>query len=317
MHSAPLAGVDANLLVAVDALLAEEHVGRAAKRVGLSASAMSHALARARDLVGDPLLVRIGRNMVPTPRARAMAPVLRDGLARAAAALASPVPFDPRLEKRALRIAATDYALLTIGPHLAGKLADLAPDVDVVIHPFAGSFSELSSGDVDLAVAVHGTPRGIHSRAFLTEPFVCVLRRGHPALGKKLTVKRFAELGHVLISPRGRVRGAVDGALAERGLKRRVAFVSPTFLAAAQVVAASDLVLTCAARVARQWAPRWGLVVVPPPLPIAPFQLGMFWHERQERDPFLAWTRDLLVAMGAAESGPRAVATNTRRRATT
>ena len=296
--STSLAGVDANLLVAVDALLAEEHVGRAAKRVGLSASAMSHALARARELVGDPLLVRIGRTMVPTPRARAMGPALREGLARAAAALASPAPFDPRREKRTLRIAATDYALLSVGARLWRRLAEQAPDVDVVVHSFAGSFVELASGDIDVAIAVHGTSRGISSKALLTEPFVCVMRKGHPGLDKKLTVARFADLGHVLISPRGRVRGAVDRALAERGLRRRVAFVSPTFLGAAQVVAGSDLIMTCAERSAREAAVRLGLAIVPPPLPIAPFDLGMFWHERQERDPFLAWVRQLLVEIG-------------------
>lgn len=298
MMNGSLAGVDANLLVAVDALLDEEHVGRAAKRVGLSASAMSHALARARELVGDPILVRVGRTMVPTPRGRAMAPALREGLARAAAALASPAPFDPRRERRTLRLAATDYALLSVGAHLWRRLAADAPEVDVVVSPFAGSFVDLAAGEVDLVVAVHGTPRGILSRSFLVEPFVCVVRRGHPALDKKLTVARYAALGHCLISPRGRVRGAVDRALAARGLKRRVAFVSPTFLGAAQVVAASDLVMTCAERSAREAAARLGLAVLPTPLPIPPFEMGMFWHERQERDPFLAWIRGLLGELG-------------------
>ncbi len=301
MATPSLAGVDANLLVAVDALLSEAHVGRAAKRVGLSASAMSHALGRARELVGDPLLVRVGRSMVPTPRARAMAPALREGLARAAAALASPAPFDPANETRSLRIAATDHALLAVGARLWRKLSERAPSVDVVVHPFTGSFVDLATGDLDVALAVHGTPRGISSRAFLREPFTCVLRKRHPALGRRLTLRRFAELDHVLISPRGRVRGAVDRALAEHGLRRRVAFVAPTFLAAAQVVATSDLVLTCSERSAREAAARMGLVIVAPPLPVPPFDVGMFWHERHEHDPFLRWVRELLVEIGSED----------------
>ncbi len=299
MPSPSLAGLDANLLVAVDALLTEEHVGRAAKRIGLSASAMSHALARARDLVGDPLLVRVGRAMVMTPRARAMAPALREGLTRAAAALASPAPFDPVGVQRTLRVASTDSALLTLAPRLIQRLATGAPRVDVVFHPFAGSFAELSSGDRDVALAMYGAPRGFFSRTLFTEPAVCVLRRGHPALAKRLTARRFAELGHALISPRGRARGPIDRALASRGLRRRVVFVAPTFLGAAQVVATSDLVMTCSERNAREAAARLGLEVITPPVPIAPFTMGMFWHERQEHDPFQSWVRELLVAIGA------------------
>jgi DNA-binding transcriptional LysR family regulator len=299
MASSPLAGLDANLLVAIDALLAEGHVGRAARRLGLSPSAMSHALARARALVGDPLLIRTAGGMVLTARARAIAPGLREGLARAAAAVAPPVAFDPAAEETTLRIAAADFPLLVLAAPLMRALAVRAPRVDVIVVPFAGQLGVLASGEVDVALAAHRVSPRYRCRVLAHEPFACVVRRGHPALARPMTVRRWAALGHVLVSPRGRVRGAVDRALASRGLRRRVAFVSPTFLGAAQVVAATDLVLTCGARSAAEAAPRLGLHVFTPPVPVEPFPLGMFWHQRQDADPFLAWTRSLLAEIAS------------------
>ncbi len=292
MTQTRLAGIDLNLLLALDALVSEESVGKAARRVGLSPSAMSHALGRLRDLVGDPLLVRAGLRMRATPRARAMGPRLAAALAEIGQAIAPEPAFDPAAEARTVRIAAVDFVQTALFGPLLRWLRTRAPRVDIAVLPFApSSFKDVAAGDVDLAFAQHHRAPGLHARVVLAEPFVCVLRRGHPALGRRLTAARFAALGHVLVSPRGRSPGAVDRMLKRRGLSRRVVLAVPNFLAAALVVADSDLVLTAGARSATRLAGALGLVTVPPPTALPPFQVGMYWHERQEHDPFLSWLR--------------------------
>ena len=299
-----LAGVDANLLVVMNALLAEEHVGRAARRVGLSASAMSHALARLRELFGDPILVRSGQRMVATPRARELAPRLREGLALVAQAVARPPAFDPANERRTLRIAAVDFAQTGVLLPLIASLRREAPRVDVAVLPFGSALlKDFATGDLDIALAASRRVKGLMARVLFEEPFSCVARRGHPALVGRLSAKRFAQLDHVMISPRARVPGAADLALGRAGLRRRVALVVPNFLAAALAVVESDLVLTCASSSARQLS-RWlELDVFAPPLKLAPFGLGMFWHERTDADPFLAFVRARLVSVAADSRG--------------
>jgi len=295
-----LAGVDANLFVVMNELLAEENVGRAARRVGLSASAMSHALARLRELFGDPILVRSGQKMVATARAREVAPRLREGLALVAQALARPVAFEPSKERRPLRVAAVDFAQNDVVLRLIACLQREAPLVDVAVFPFASSvLKDFASGDLDIGLAASRRFKGLMTRALAQEPFSCVARRGHPALRAKLTAKRFASLEHVMISPRGPVQGAADQALKRLGYKRRVSLVVPTFLAAALAVVQSDRVLTCATSSARQAAKWLELEVFAPPLKLAPFGLGMFWHERTDADPFLAFVRERLATLAA------------------
>lgn len=292
MERSPLAGIDANLLVSLEALLSVESVAAAARRMGISESAMSHALARARELFDDPLLVRSGRRMMMTERAKAMAPALRDATHLLARAAARPEAFDPAKARRSVRIAATDFGHSIVGPALHRVVAKKAPDVDLIFLPFApSSIAALATGEVDLAISRLVTGRGLMSELIVEEPFICVVRVGHPLTQRPITAARFAALGHVLVSPGGRVRGAVDRALAKRGLTRRVAYVSPTFLPAAQLVASTDLVLTCSLRSARAVAAPLGLHLFPPPVRLPPFPQAMIWHKRQEHDRLLAWVR--------------------------
>ncbi|MFO0632122.1 MAG: LysR family transcriptional regulator [Nannocystaceae bacterium] len=301
MDRSPLAALDANLLVALDALLQTRHVERAARQLSVSPSAMSHTLARLRALLDDPLLVRVGRAMAPTARARTLSGPLRDGLALLESVVAAPPRFDPARERRSLRVAAVDFAQAMLVPGLARELAAAAPGVDLVVLPFgSGSAAALAHDEIDLGLSGSRTVTGLRSRELHREPFVCLLRRGHPVLRGRLTVKRYAALEHVLISPAGSVPGTVGKALRKRGLERRIAVVVPNFNVAAEIVASSDRVLTCGERsavAARRWLP---VEVVAPPLPLEPFPLAMFWHERHEHDPFLAWARARIEAVAAA-----------------
>ncbi len=307
MARSPLAHVDANLLVALEALLAEENVGRAARRMGVSASAMSHTLARLRELVGDPLLIRAGQRMTLTDRARGLLEPLRDGVGSFATVLARPDPLDLGREQRTIRMAAVDFAQSMLVPRLAAVLAREAPGIDLVVKPFAdGSMKELAAGDIDLVLCLQRTSTGLRNRTIHEEPFVCCVRRGHPLLRERVSVRRFAAIDHVLISPRGRVTGAVDEALRQRGLRRRVAVVVSTFMAAALVVAATDLVLTCATTSAVEAERHFGLHSFRPPLPITAARMGMFWHARQHDDPCLAWFRDRVAESAAPPVRARA-----------
>lgn len=302
MAASALLGIDANLLVALDALLAEAHVGRAAKRMAVSQSAMSHTLARLRDLFGDPLLVRTGQRMSLTPRARELAGPVGEGIGLLARALVRPAALDPSRERRTIRIAAVDYAQSLLVPELTVTFAKEAPGLDVVITPFGdGTMRALTTGDLDLALAMHRSTSGMRSRVIHEEPFVSCVRRGHPALRERMTIKRFAALEHVLISPRGRVPGAVDDALRARKLERRVVAVVNTFLAAALVVARTDLVLTCAVRSAEQAKSWFGVQTFAPPVALAPARLGMYWHERHQADALLGWVRERVATLAGKQ----------------
>ncbi len=297
MERSQLAALDTNLLVALDALLQTRHVERAARRLSVSPSAMSHTLARLRALLDDPILVRVGRQMAATARAQALAVPLRDGLALLERVVAAPKRFDPAAERRPLRLAAVDFAQALVVPPLHRALQREAPSVDLVVLPFQpASAAALARDEIDLGISGSRTVTGLRSREIHREPFVCVLRRGHPALRTRLTVKRFAALDHVLISPAGKVIGSVGLALRKRGLRRRIAAVVPSFHVAAEIVAGSDAVLTCGQRSAESVRRYLALEVVAPPLPIEGFPVSMFWHERHEHDPFLAWAREQVAA---------------------
>jgi DNA-binding transcriptional LysR family regulator len=297
----PLAGLDANLLVVLDALLETESVAVAAKQLGLSASAVSHALSRLRTVMGDPILVRAGKKMTITTRARAIAPTLREGLAMIATAVvgtkAQQATFSPAEEKRELRMGAIDFAINQVVPDLLQVLRREAPGVDVVVKQFdARSLDDLIAGELNLVIGLHRVQTQVRHAALLREPFVCLVRRGHPALNERMTPKRFAALPHALVSSSARRRGSTDASLEKLGLSRRITLVMPTFMSAAMAVAESDMVLTGsqreAARAMKQLSP--SLVSFDVPVDVAPFSVSMFWHERDHRDPFMMWLRNRL-----------------------
>jgi DNA-binding transcriptional LysR family regulator len=300
--------IDLNLLRVLDALLATRSVTAAAERLGLSQSATSHALARLRDALGDALLVRGRGGLVPTARAEAMRVGLADALAAMQRAVARPDPFVPATARRTFRIASADYTEFLLLPPLMRQLADLAPHVDLVMRNVAGELiGELTRGDCDMGLgpAVSSNDRpGIRSRALFDDTFVCVVRRDHPALGRRWTAERFAGLAHAFIAPRGQPGGVVDDALAKLGLARRVALMVPDFLAAPFVIAQTDLVLTLPERVARAFAASLPLVIVPPPLEVPGFSMMLLWHDRVHEEPAQRWLRDRIVD-AAQEATPR------------
>ncbi len=301
VHVRALAGVDLNLLVVLDALLAEKHVTRAAARIGLSQSAASHALARLRDLLDDPLLVRGPQGgLVPTARAEALEPALRRALDGLRDVLRGAPSFDPATARRSFRIGAGDYTELVLLPELVARLARDAPGVDLWIVPLPEDpAAALAAGELDLAIGVwtgSSWPAGFYQRALFDEDFRCVLRKGHPATRQKLTLVRYCELDHLLVAPRGTPGSRVDDILASLGRTRRVVVRVPHFLIAPHVIAASDLVVTIATGLARIYAEPLGLALLPTPFDMPGFTVSMAWHERAHADPGHKWLREQLYA---------------------
>ncbi|WP_223633488.1 LysR family transcriptional regulator [Corallococcus sp. EGB] len=306
-----LSGINLNLLVALDALLKETHVTRAAARVGLTQSAMSHALAQLRELLGDALLIRGRGGMVLTPRAQQLAAPLKRGLAELRRALRDEPPFEPATATRRFALATRDFFGSVLLPGALELLGREAPGVDLsVLHVDSNTFpSHLETGEVDLAIIVAPVPSGpgLRQQKLLTEDFVCVVREGHPTVRRTLDLDTYLKLTHVLISPKGDGVGAVDLALARRGLPpRRIAVRVPYFLIAPLVVSRSDHILTAPRRLIAAFSNAYPLKVFPPPLPLPSFDILQVWHERFDGDPAHQWLRGLVArAVNAGSENTR------------
>jgi DNA-binding transcriptional LysR family regulator len=267
--------------------------------VGLTQSAMSRALARLRVLLEDPLLVRTPQGMRPTPRAQALEAPLRRALEEVEALVTDRPAFEPARAQRRFTVAAPDYVQAVLLSPVLAHLAREAPGVDLALVPPGPEVEvALTSGEVELNVGLQGpSGAGLVWTPLFADSFACLLRKGHPALRRPLTPEHFAALSHLQVAPGGRPGGALDDALAARGLTRRVALRVTGFLGAAQLVSESDLVCTLPARLAAQGAARFPLVVVRPPLPLAGFRMSQAWHERLRRDPGHAWLRGMLTSV--------------------
>lgn len=309
---------DLGLLVSLDALLQEGSVSGAARRVGLSTPAMSHALARIRERLGDPILVRSGRGMLLTPRALALRESVHHVVTEARRALTPERPFVPKELSRTFVVHATDYVLVVLGAAVDRILRDEAPAVCVRFVPNTPDDSvNLRDQGSDLAVGIYGDmPEEMQSRQLLTDRFVCVVRDGHPGVGKRLTLDSFVRLAHVQVAPRGKPGGYLDDVLRERGLTRRVARAVPYFLTALQLVAETDYVLTISERIAKRYEASLGLRLFEVPVPLRPYALSLVWHPRLAADPGNRFLREVFVRASGEAAGERHEEPRTRLDAT-
>ncbi len=297
-----LRAIDLNLLLMLHALLQERSVTKAARRVGISQPAMSHALSRLRLHFDDALLLRDGRVMRATPRALQ----LQDEVAaavRQAERVFSRDDFEPARMRGRLRLMSDDHIGTTLLPQVVAALNDQAPDlhIDVTARGAPGRKRSLRTGAVDLTLGYFsGAGRDLHRAVLWPDDWVCLLRSSLPA--QALTLSTFAALDHVVVSPTGGDRGAVDDALEARGLRRRVAVTVPHFLVALSLAAATDLVLTTSRSFAEAHAERFGLVVHPPPLDLPGFEICMLWHARTHEDRAQQWVREVVLATASARA---------------
>ena len=290
-------GINLNLLAAFDALLEERNVTRAARKMGVTQSAMSNSLAQLRGLFDDPLFRRTPRGIEPTPRALELGEPIRRGLGLFDRAL-TPRSFDPRNESRVFVLATSDYVEFVLLPPLLKRLAREAPNVRLEVRPWGLHQvpKTLQSGEVDLMIGFYNEVPAHHSETLLfDEHYVCIARKGHPGLGRKPTLKSWLAQKHVLVSQQAGSPGTVDRALAARDLKRTIGARVSHFLLVPTLVARTDLVAAVNARVATVFAESLGLRVFPPPLPLPKGRIGQVWHEQLEHDPAQRWFRKLIA----------------------
>lgn len=298
--------VDLNLWVVLGALLETGSVTASAQRLGRTQSAVSHSLASLRRLLGDPLFIRVGAKLQPTPRALGLAPHVHTALESLSRSLAAPEAFDPARLKRTFRLMLSDYAQVVLLPGLVDRLAREAPgvalDVSFRSDAMEEHFRALTERRVDALVAPDiAAGSGVVRRKLFDDHNVCVLRAGHPA-AKRLTVEAFAAAPHVQVSPRGLVQDHVDEALAARGLSRRIVIRVPHFDSGPHLVADSDAITLLPARLAARWTASPRVVVKEPPLPLPGFSLALYFAEVMRKEPEHVWLRELLVS--AAEERP-------------
>ncbi|WP_262387756.1 LysR family transcriptional regulator [Pseudomonas gessardii] len=282
--------IDLNLLVILDALLSEQHVTRAAERLHLSQPAVSHALARLRDLLGDPLLVRQGGGLVATARALELAAPLADALAQVQSLLA-PNRFDPASARRTFRLAMSDYGAALLLPGLARALREQAPGVDLVIsHASREGMQEgVLSGEIDLAAGVFpDLPAELRSTPLFEEHYACLVDRDSLAPGGVLDLPTYLARPHVLLEMRGSGTPEIERALTAIRERRHVAISLPHWGIAPQLIQGTDLILTVSSQGLLNIDPRH-LLVVPPPFYIPFFGFVLAWHKRRGGDGALQW----------------------------
>lgn len=293
-----LRGIDLNLLVILDALLREGGVTGAARRLNLTQPAVSVALSRARALFGDPILVRSGGSMRPTPLAEHLAPRLADALAGVATSF-DPQAFHPGTSTRKFLLTISDLAELLLLPGLMADIRRLALHLALTLRSIDGlplATAEARDGQIDLTIGSMPRPDGPFEDAILFEDdFVIVARAGHPAFLRKIGIAAFGALPQALVAPQGRtLAGPIDDALAERGLQRFIALSLTHFSALPEVLLQSDLV-TCIPR-ALHAVPNFKdrLVAHALPFPSPRYSLRMVWHRRHTADPGHLWLRELV-----------------------
>lgn len=299
--------LDLNLLVTLDALLAERSVTRAAARLHLSQPSVSVQLAKLRAFFDDPLFLPAPRGMRPTARADGLREPLRRALGELETAISPSRSFDPARADVTWHVAASDYGeRVVVAPALAQLRAE-APDARLAVLQLRPPqiVRQTENGDVDLCLhTLADAPPGLRSRALFHERYVLVGRAGHPKLTRRPSLARFCALEHVVVSPDGGgFTGATDRVLAEAGVTRRVVLSVPYFRSALAAVASTDLVAMLPARLV---SGREDLTVVTAPVEVPGFDMAMLWHERSHRDPSHRWLRERLVALaGASKRAPR------------
>lgn len=292
---------DLNLLLTLDVLLTECNVARAARRLRLSPSAMSRALARLRDTTGDPLLVRAGRGLVPTPRAQELREQVSRLVQEAQGVLRPAELLDPSRLSRHFTLRTSDGFVEYFGPALIALAQREAPGVRLrfVQKPDKDS-APLRDGSVDLETGVIGAASSpeIRTRALFRDRFIGVVRAGHPLAGGKVTAARYAAGQHVLVSRRGLDKGPIDEGLRALGLARDIAVIVAGFSDALSLARGSDLIASVPERHTGNL--RAGMHSFALPVEVPALTVSMLWHPRMDADPAHRWLRECVRQVCAA-----------------
>lgn len=293
--------LDIYLLRCLTALVSEAHVTRAAERMGMTQPAMSATLGRLRTLLGDPLLVRTDKGMVPTPRARELAASVHQGITLIDSALARDAPFDCATSCTRFEIAATESVSFVLMPALIARLRRDAPGVNLRVHvtDLARVRHELEEGHADLVVSfLRSAPEGLRATSLLRQRLSVIAAAAHPDVRGAITLEQYVRWPHAYYTLArdggSTIETAVDEALAKAGKVRTLGAWLPSTLSSPAVVAASDLLATVPERIARHFSASLALQVLPPPLPLQDVDIAMYWHDRMHNNPAHRWLRETL-----------------------
>lgn len=288
--------LDLNLLVALDAMLTERNISRAAERQHLSQSAMSNALARLRDYFGDELLVPVGRRMELTPRAEALQEAVRELLVRVETTIAVQPEFEPGTTDRSFRLFVSDYTVFALMPHVLALAAAQAPGLRFDLLPQMDQpHRALERGEIDLLIIPGGFSSPEHpSEVIFEDRFVCVLWQGSALAKAPLTLERYLDAGHVVVRTGRTQQGFEEQFLKSQGIVRRVEVTTTSFTAPPHLVVGTERTATVHGLLARAAARHLPLVCVEPPVAIPTLQQSVQWHKYRSDDPGLRWVRSLL-----------------------
>ncbi|WEX76211.1 LysR family transcriptional regulator [Sinorhizobium numidicum] len=306
LNEIDLSRADLNLLVLFETVLDERNVGRAAERLNLSASAVSHGLGRLRRLLNDPLFLKTPKGVVPTERAKELAAPIGDILARVRSAISTAEPFDPARSRRRFTIGTADGFSVFLPP-LLDEIARNAPGIDLVVRhmQMETSLSDLDERLIDVAIApFYELPARFAAQTLYDEEFVAAARIGHAFL-KNPTLENYCRMQHLLVAPRGDPSGIVDQLLESRGLSRRVALAVPNFMLALDLVAKTELVCVLPKRFVEMHAERYAVATVRLPVGLGVSTIQLVAPKAALMDAGLVWLFEVLGRTACfLKSGP-------------
>jgi DNA-binding transcriptional LysR family regulator len=316
LHEIDLSRTDLNLLLLFEVVLQERHVGRAAVRLNLSPSAVSHALGRLRQLLGDPLFLRTPKGVVPTARAAELAEPIAELLAQARRVVSTAQPFDPATSTRRFTIGAPDGISAVLLRPLLARLRRLAPGIDIgvrqILPPartmeraWEPALADLEARLMDVAVVpLDEVPARFIERTLYEDDFVAAMRARHP-FARRPTLDRFCAEAHLLVSLTGDPYGFVDRALAELGRSRRVALTVPNFMFALAVVAETDLICALPRKFVAIYGEQFGVKTADMPFPLPRYRIRAIVPKVALMDTGLAWLYGVLQDVALEATGKR------------
>ncbi len=297
-----LSEIDLNQLLLFQQLMAERRVSRVAEQLGLSQPAVSNALARLRQRLGDELFVRTPSGMQPTPFAEQLAGPVGQALALIHGGLNQQVQFDAAREQRAVTIGMTDIGEIVFLPRLVQRLAQVAPGLtlNTVRHAAVNLRDDMDAGKVDLAIGLLPQLKaGFFQRRLFNQRYVCLFRQGHVLDKAKLSLADYRAAEHLVVVSAGTGHGEVDGLMRRAGVDRRVRLTVPHFVGVGHILQGSDLVTTVPERLAQCLAGPFGLVWRPHPLKLPEVAINAFWHAKLHRSPANQWLRKVVFELFA------------------
>jgi DNA-binding transcriptional LysR family regulator len=298
LNQIELSRIDLNLLVLFEVVMEERHVGRAARRLNLSPSAVSHGLGRLRRLLKDPLFLRTPKGVVPSARASELTAPIDDILARVRSVLSAAKPFDPAASERRFTIGAPDGVSAVLVPELLGAVRKVAPRINIGVRdilPIAGAgpwdraLGELEARSIDVVLLpLDNVPARFAERTLYREDFVIGMRAGHQ-FASRPTLDAFCDAQHLVVSQAGDPHGFVDDLLASRGRSRQVALTAPNFMMALAVLAETELIAALPRQLVARHAARFGLASIEPPFPFRSDPIRAIATRSAMMDAGVAW----------------------------